>query len=1434
MTPPRMLCQPVSSKTTSISHGGASLRSGLMRSFRGVKGALSLAAAIVLGITGPLLAAPYPPEGLIVEWIQPDGTKLVLRVDGDEFYARTRTKDGFTVKFRESDQTYYYAVLGSDGRSLVPSNIAAHRTPPANLAKGLEEAPDVVAAIHQRNVQELAPDRSAIWDARVKAVEMKRAREAGLLNGPAPEDEAILAAPVTGAKVGLMILVQFPDDPATAGADPVNFPTTQAKIERLSNQSGYGDDGNSGSIRDYFSDQSNGLLTHTQLVAPVITLPHPRNYYNYSNYPTNTTLRDSGPTGRLLVADAIAKLQNDGFNFSSLSVDASSNVIATSLLFAGLNSGVWSKGLWPHASGLTTRINVGTSGSPRYISRYQCTNVADSAPVIGTISHELGHLLLGYPDLYDTDDSDGASEGVGEHCLMGSGNYLNSGKTPAPIDLYLKDFTGWANITDVTTTQSLDGTLASVGNRGYRIRKPGTTSEYFLIENRGSGDRWATACRDQGIAIWHIDEAVTTGNQRQQMTPTAHYKVSIEQADGLFDLENDRDRGDDGDFFDSSDGSFNSATTPNSDWWSGTASGISVSVLSVPGPSMSVRFGGGNPTTNLSVTPTTQSVPAAGGTFTFTVNSNTTWSWSDNASWVTSSETTTQSGNQQFTYTVAANTGAASRTAVVTLTATGLSATHTITQAGTAGDDHGNTTATATVVSQNSTTNGNIESGGDVDYFRINVTGSGSLVVNTTGTTDTLGALLNASGTELASDDDGGTSTNFQISYSVTAGTYYVRVSHYDPVGTGAYQLVSTLSGTAALTVTPATQNAAASGGNYSFTVSSNQSWSWSGSVGWVTSSEPSSQNGNQTFDYAVAPNPTTAVRTATITLSGGGITRTHTITQAAGGGDDHGNNIATATAVTQNSVTNGNIETGGDRDYFRINVSTGGSLIVSTNGSTDTYGELFDASGQFLVADDDSGADTNFMITYPVTPGTYYVEVTHYDLVSGTGAYQFASNLSTVAYTISATAAPSAGGIVDGAGTFPAGSSRTVTASANSGYSFSNWTEGGNVVSTAASYTFSLDHNRILVANFGQGSSVPTVQTVSGTTLGGTAAIISGTIANGGGAEVDGRFFYYWSDLQDAVGIDDSQITVSGDDFSAYITGLDPNQTYSFRAYAHNGIATDVGFGAGWGGGTVVVLKTLPALPVQLGNIATRMNVGTGDSAGIGGFIITGTEPKAVVVRGIGASLPVPNALLDPVIELHNFSGEIIAVNDDWEDAATAPNVIATGLAPTAHLESALWKVLAPGAYTVVVSGYNNSTGVGLFEVYDLGRPADSKLANISTRGFVDRGDNVMIGGTIVVGSQSTQVLVRAIGPSLTGFGVPNALQDPVLELHDGNGALIVQNDDWRANQEAQITAAGLAPADSRESAILGTLAPGAYTAIVRGNGNSTGVALVEAYQLQ
>jgi len=256
--------------------------------------------------------------------------------------------------------------------------------------------------------------------------------------------------------------------------------------------------------------------------------------------------------------------------------------------------------------------------------------------------------------------------------------------------------------------------------------------------------------------------------------------------------------------------------------------------------------------------------------------------------------------------------------------------------------------------------------------------------------------------------------------------------------------------------------------------------------------------------------------------------------------------------------------------------------------------------------------------------------------------------------------------------------------------------------------------------------------------------------------------------------------------------------------------------------------------------NISTRLKVQTGDNALIGGFIVNGVGPKKMIVRGIGPSLAakgVPGVLQDPTLELHDSTGAIVLSNDNWQDDSTqAAEITATGIAPGDPHESAIVATLDPGSYTAVLRGANSTTGVGLVEAYDLDdQPAASELANVSTRGRVETGDDVIIGGYIVGAPEPAKLIVRGMGPSLAASNIAGSLQDPTLELHDASGAKIMSNDNWQDNaaQAALIQSGGLAPADSRESALAVTLNPGNYTAIVRGKNDTQGVALVEFYKL-
>ena len=283
----------------------------------------------------------------------------------------------------------------------------------------------------------------------------------------------------------------------------------------------------------------------------------------------------------------------------------------------------------------------------------------------------------------------------------------------------------------------------------------------------------------------------------------------------------------------------------------------------------------------------------------------------------------------------------------------------------------------------------------------------------------------------------------------------------------------------------------------------------------------------------------------------------------------------------------------------------------------------------------------------------------------------------------------------------------------------------------------------------------------------------------------------------------------------------------------------------------------TSPPTPApQLTNISTRALVETGDNVVIGGFIVQGSAANRVIIRAIGPELTqhgVANALHNPTLELHDGMGALIASNDNWVTTIIGGiitqnqvrDIMNSGHAPSNGLESAIIADLPPGNYTAIVRGVNDTTGVGLVEVYDLNNPGtvpSSILRNISSRSVVLTGDDVMIGGFIVQGSGTKRVIVRAIGPELTQYGVQNVLTDPTLELHNGRGALIASNDNWQTtvlggiitrDQVMDIQSSGHAPTQSSESAIIADLPPGRYTAIVQGKNIIVGVALVEVYDL-
>lgn len=313
----------------------------------------------------------------------------------------------------------------------------------------------------------------------------------------------------------------------------------------------------------------------------------------------------------------------------------------------------------------------------------------------------------------------------------------------------------------------------------------------------------------------------------------------------------------------------------------------------------------------------------------------------------------------------------------------------------------------------------------------------------------------------------------------------------------------------------------------------------------------------------------------------------------------------------------------------------------------------------------------------------------------------------------------------------------------------------------------------------------------------------------------------------------------LNGNGRADIIAATGPGDSSRLRAFDDTGLAGLADFVPYPNSTAGVFPGAIPRYPAQSLNLSTRANVLNGDNVLIGGFIINGIDPKSVIVRGIGPSSGVPGALGDPTLEL--FSGDtLIASNNDWktrpDGTSQQAEVEATTIPPSNEMESALVRSLAPGRYTAVLRGNGGGTGIGLVEVFDLTPTiADSQLANISTRGLVQTGNDVMIGGLILGGGTgANKIVARSLGPSLGQFGIANPLADPNLGLYNSNGGLVRFNDDWKESQETDIQATGLAPSNNLESALIVLLAPGNYTAIVSGTDGSSGVSLVEIYNLQ
>jgi M6 family metalloprotease-like protein len=493
---------------------------------------------IALSLLAAVPAAAAPLNGRTVPIRQPDGSHVSVVVWGDEFYAVGETQDGYSVT-RDLDNGFLcYALLSGDGRALVSTGVPANRTPPAGLAR------------HIRIDQEAAHEQALAARADIQ----RRALEGTI--GPGVRGSR---GATTGAVQGITLIIDFSDDPGTV---------PPGTVSDYCNMPGYTGNGNNGSVYDYFYDVSEGLLKYTNSVpAQYYRAVHTKAYYcdNTISY---------GQRARELIVEALTAMEAAGFDFSLYDADNNGVIDALNCFYAGERWNAWGEGLWPHS----WTVSFCADGVCTY--RYQITNMG-SGLTLGTFCHENGHMLMGWPDLYDYGYD---SRGVGVFCLMAYGGFALN---PAEPCAYMKRIAGWADVTVVTEAAD-DLVVPDDGNVVFKFDHPTLPNEYYLVENRQRVARDANL-PDDGLAIWHVD---TEGdNDNQQQTPELHYLVTLVQADGRWDLENNVNAGDGTDLYAApAYTECSPETSPNTDWWDGSESGLSLNGIGVSGAAMTFDF----------------------------------------------------------------------------------------------------------------------------------------------------------------------------------------------------------------------------------------------------------------------------------------------------------------------------------------------------------------------------------------------------------------------------------------------------------------------------------------------------------------------------------------------------------------------------------------------------------------------------------------------------------------------------------------------------------------------------------------------------------------------------------------------------------------------------------------------------------------------------
>lgn len=482
-----------------------------------------------------------PAFGEVFTLRQPDDTHINVRIWGDEFYGVTESLDGYTLVRDPKTQAFCYARLSADGNELLSTGVPVGSTLPAGLN------------LKQHIRINRASARAKIAAARARFAKGSAEMLATLGRGPR------LDPPNNGLVKGITLLVDFSDDPGTI---------LPSEVDNYCNQVGYNGNGNNGSVRDYFYDVSDGNLTYTNFVPTAYyRAGHPKTYYE-------DPLIEYGIRARELIIEALTDLENNDFDFSQYDSNSDGLIDGVNCFYAGYTNNNWAEGLWPHS----WTVSFSADGVSTY--KYQITDLGDSL-LLGTFCHENGHMICDWPDLYDYGFE---SAGVGRFCLMCSSG---PGTNPVEPCAYLKYIAGWST-TAVLATPQAGLTVPSGVNTSYKFEHPLNPNEYYMIENRQQDGR-DSSIPDAGLAIWHIDTEGSNGNE--QMTPQLHYEATLVQADGNWDLEYRNNYGDSTDLW--KDPAYTECrpyTHPNTDWWDGSGSHLSIGSISPSAPTMTFDF----------------------------------------------------------------------------------------------------------------------------------------------------------------------------------------------------------------------------------------------------------------------------------------------------------------------------------------------------------------------------------------------------------------------------------------------------------------------------------------------------------------------------------------------------------------------------------------------------------------------------------------------------------------------------------------------------------------------------------------------------------------------------------------------------------------------------------------------------------------------------